>query len=140
MVSCSDMKCFVAEKTHTFCKFVSASLRKKGIIQALNALLPFDHLVKASLMFVNDDVKVKSMGIALMRIDMEPAIFSFGISIEVDGSDINHAIESTEFLVACMTLEQLQAYVDTIEFTKSITEFFENEIDRSYYKQQTEES
>ncbi len=57
-----------------------------------------------------------------------------------NGSDINQAIESTEFLVACMTLEQLQAYVDTIEFTKSITEFFENEIDRSYYKQQTEES
>lgn len=139
MVSCSDMKSFVAEKTPTFCKFVSASLRNKSIIQALNALLPFDHLVKASLLFVNEDVRIKSMGIALMRIDMEPAIFSFGISIEVDGSDINQAIGNTEFLVACMTLEQLQAYVDTMDFSKSVTKFFENEIDRSYYKQQREE-
>jgi len=134
MKACSYAKRFMESKMTTYQEYVSACLNNTDIVSAANDILPFDNVVKARLHFVSDNSGIKNMGIALMRMDLESDLYSLGVSIEFAETAISEAIDRTEFIVACMTLEQIKTYVSTSDFLNAAVTSFEDAIDKSYYK------
>lgn len=121
-------------KMKTYQEYVSSCLNNTDIVRAANDILPFDNVVKARLHFVSDNSGIKNMGIALMRMDLESDLYSFGVSIELAETTISEAIDRTEFIVAYMTLEQIKTYVSTKDFLNAVVASFGDAIDKSYYK------
>lgn len=134
MKACGNAKRFVADKMSTYQEYVSKCLNNADVVSAANELLPFDNVVKARLHFVSENSDVENMGIAIMRMDMDTDLYSLGVSIELAETSMSEAINSTEFIVACMTLEQIKAYVTTCDFQNAVVASFEGAIDRSYFK------
>ena len=68
---------------------------------------------------------------------MEPEspLFSLGISIELAGGEENKAVNSTIFISACRTLEELREFVKTDAFSMLVKENFEKQIEKSFSSQ-----
>ena len=101
----------------------------------MNKLLPFDNVVQAKLKIVDDASPVKSLGLSIMRMEPELPLFSLGISIEIAGSKDNKAVNSTTFISACRTIEELREYVKSDAFSLQIKEIFEKQIEDSFSSQ-----
>lgn len=70
-----------------------------------------------------------------MRKEPELPLFSLGISIELAGDEDNKAVNSTIFISACRTLEELRAFVKTDAFSIQVKENFEKQIEESFSSQ-----
>ena len=73
-----------------------------------------------------------------MRMELELPLFSLGISIEISGSDVNKAVNSTTFISACRTIEELKEYVKSDTFSMLVKENFEKQIEESFSSQDKE--
>ena len=93
--------------------------------------MPHD-VVQAKLKIVDDASPVKSMGLSIMRMELDPPLFSLGISIKIAGSEVNKAINSTIFIAACRTLEELRKYVKSDDFSEQVKDNFEKQIEESF--------
>ena len=103
------------------------------IEKAAEALLPFDKFVTAKLNFVDENSQIKSMGFTLMRMELEPATYSLGISIEISDSEFNDEVAKTMFITAFHTMEELKDYSLSKDFSNHVTEVFEAQIERCFY-------
>ena len=128
----------VAKSKKDFLNFVVKSLDSESISKASEALLPFDNFVSAKQCFVNESSLVRSMGFSLMRMELEPSTFSLGISIEICGGTYNNKTNSTLFITAFKTMTQLSEYVKSDGFSSTVTEYFESEIDKSFFPSKQE--
>ena len=112
-----------------YMSFVTLCLYNERYIETINNLLPFDNFARAKLKQDNKESKVKSLGMSVMRMDFEPAIFSLGISIEIERGEYNSGNEITILVTACRTLEQLREYVRTADFETVVKENYYRQID-----------
>lgn len=138
MILCQKEKDAVAKSKKDFLNFVVKSLDSESISKASEALLPFDNFVSAKQCFVNESSLVRSMGFSLMRMELEPSTFSLGISIEICGGTYNNKTNSTLFITAFKTMTQLSEYVKSDGFSSTVTEYFESEIDKSFFPSKQE--
>lgn len=123
-------KDIVNNKVMEFTEHVAKCLDDDGFVDAVNDLLPFDKCVQSKMKMEDDASIVKSMGLSIMRMELAPPLFSLGVSIEIAGSEGNEATNSTIFIAACRTLDELRAYVRTEDFVKQTKENFEKQLDR----------
>ena len=133
MHQCQRAKDAVSKNKKKYLDFVSKSLEKRSIENAAASLLPFDNVISARLHFVDDASLVKSMGFSVMRMELTPATYSFGISIEISEGEYNSAANPTIFLTAFQQLGQLREYVKGENFSIQVTEIFDSQIDNSFY-------
>ena len=133
MILCQKEKDVVEKKKKEFLNFVVKSLDSKSIAKASEALLPFDNFVSAKQCLVDESSLIRSMGFSLMRMELEPSTFSLGINIEICGGTYNNKTNSTLFITAFKTMTQLSEYVRSDSFSSTVTEYFESEIDKSFY-------
>ena len=133
MILCQKEKDAVKKNKKEFLNFVAKSLDSGSIAKASEALLPFDNFVSAKQYFVDESSLIRSMGFSLMRMEMEPSTFSLGISIEICGGSYNNKTNSTLFITAFKTMTQLSEYVRSDGFSSTVTEYFESEIDKSFF-------
>lgn len=133
MILCQKEKDVVEKKKKEFLNFVVKSLDSKSIAKASEALLPFDNFVSAKQCFVDESSLIRSMGFSLMRMELEPSTFSLGISIEICGGTYNNKTDSILLITAFKTMTQLSEYVRSDGFSSTVTEYFESEIDKSFY-------
>ena len=133
MILCQKEKDVVEKKMKEFLNFVVKSLDSKSIAKASEALLPFDNFVSAKQCFVDESSLIRSMGFSLMRMELEPSTFSLGISIEICGGTYNNKTDSILLITAFKTMTQLSEYVRSDGFSSTVTEYFESEIDKSFY-------
>jgi hypothetical protein len=82
---------------------------------------------------MDDASQVKSMGFSVMRMELTPATYSLGISIEISEGEYNISASPTIFLTAFQSLKQLREYVKGQKFSLQVTEFFDSQIDNSFY-------
>ena len=73
------------------------------------------------------------MGFSVMRMELTPATYAFGISIEISKGEYNSSANPTIFLTAFQPLEQLREYVKGRDFSLQVTEIFDSQIDNSFY-------
>ena len=133
MHQCQRTKDAVSKNKRKYLDFVVKSLGNSHIESAAASLLPFDNVISARLRFVDDTSLVKSMGFSVMRMELTPATYSLGISIEIGEGEYNAKINPTIFLTAFQSLEQLMEYVKGRDFAIRVTEVFESQIDNSFY-------
>ena len=133
MHQCQRAKDAVSKNKKKYLDFVSKSLENRRIENAAASLLPFDNVISARLRFVDDASQVKSMGFSVMRMELTPATYSLGISIEISEGEYNSSVNPTIFLTAFQPLEQLREYVKGENFSIQVTEIFDSQIDNIFY-------
>ncbi len=133
--SCQQIKNVVNGSKIEYVEFVARCFDNEDYINAVNGLLPFDNVAQAKLKIVDDASPVKSLGLSIMRMDPEVPLFSLGISIELRGGEENKAVNSTIFISACRTLEELREFVKTDAFSMLVKENFEKQIEKSFSSQ-----
>ena len=133
MHQCQRTKDAVSKNKRKYLDFVVKSLDNKRIDNAAASLLPFDNVISARLRFVDDTSLVKSMGFSVMRMELTPATYSLGISIEIGKGEYNAGTNPTIFLTAFQPLEELREYVKGQNFAIQVTEVFDSQIDNCFY-------
>ena len=133
MYKCQKTKESVIRNKKDYLEFVSRILNDEGMTNAMNALLPFDNVVNAQLRIVDGTSQIKSMGVSVMRMELEPSTFSLGISIEIFGSRYNKATYSTEFVIGCQPIEKILDYVQGEEFSRQVTGTFDQLVEDCFY-------
>ncbi len=117
--------------------FVNICLKNENFVLAMHALLPFDNFASDSLLVLDNNTGLSKMGVAVMRIDIDPDLFSLGISLEIDEGECNPPYACTTLLTECMTLEDLRKQVLTEEFANNAAKNFEMMIDSCFYMAKT---
>lgn len=132
MYTCQQAKDIVNNMMDRYLSFVTLCLYNDRYTETINNLLPFDNFARAKLKQNNKASIIKSLGMSVMRMDFEPAIFSLGISIEIEEGKYNRGNETTILVTACRTLEQLREYVRTEDFENMVRGYFDKQIDISF--------
>ena len=78
---------------------------------------------------------MKSLGISIMRVELEPALFSLGINIEIVEREHGSSQNQTVFISACQSLNDLRRYVISESFAAAAMEHFESCIQQNYLSQ-----
>ena len=130
--SCQQTKDAVNGRKKEYVEFAARCLDDEDFVKAVNGLLPFDNVAHAKLKIADDASPVKSVGLSIMRMEPESPLFSLGISIEIAGGEENKAVNSTIFISACRTLEELREFVKTDAFSMQVKENFEKQIEESF--------
>ena len=123
-------KDIVNSKIKEFTEHVVRCLNDDDFVDAMYNLLPFDKCVQSKMKREDEGAILKSLGLSVMRMEIDPPLFSLGVSMEIVGSKGNEATNSTIFISACRTIEELRAYVRTEDFVDQTKESFEKQIDR----------
>jgi hypothetical protein len=125
-------KRIVSNQLKEYIEFVSKCLDNDDFVDAMNELLPFDNCVQSRMKVAGDTSVVKSMGLSIMRMEIDPPLFSLGVSIEIADRGGNGTTNSTTFMVACKTIEELRGYVQTDEFVGLAQVNFEKQINECF--------
>ena len=125
-------KRIVSNQLKEYIEFVSKCLDSDDFVDAMNELLPFDNCVQSRIKVTGDTSVVKSMGLSIMRMEIDPPLFSLGVSIEIADRGGNGTTNSTTFMVACKTIEELREYVQTDEFVGLAQVNFEKQINECF--------
>lgn len=129
---CQETKNSVNGILELFLHYLTLYLEEEEYVDAINALLPFDNCVEIKEKNKYDQSLVKSMGISFMRMDFEPSVFSLGVCLEIAEGKYNKAINTTVFVSAGKTLEEIKEYVKTEDFAKQVRGNFEKQVDISF--------
>lgn len=121
-------KSIVSNRAKEFAEYVVRCLDSDDFVDAMNVLLPFDKCVQSKMKMEEASI-VKSMGLSLMRMEIDPPLFSLGVNVEIAGREGNEATNSTIFIAACKTIEELRAFVQTEDFVRQTIENLEKQID-----------
>ena len=119
---CHDMKTFVQKQIMVFLDFVSKTMDSDRFRIAMEGLLPFDQLLKNRLRFVDDLSPIKSMGVVVMKMEMEPARYALGIDVGFPHLN-STATRPIKFIAACKTNEELKSLVKSETITHQIEGF-----------------
>ena len=125
-------KAFVSQSMKDYLDFAVKTLDDADFVKSATALLPFDNFADARLRFMDDSSRVKSMGLSLMKNELEPAKYSLGISIELAGDEGNDNTETTAFIIAGRTLDELKEFVGSDLFAKEARQQFEQRDRRTF--------
>lgn len=125
-------KRIISNQIKEYIEFVSKCLDNDDFVDAMNELLPFDNCVQSRMKVADDTSVVKSMGLSIMRMEIDPPLFSLGVSIEIADRGGNGTTNSTTFMVACKTIEEFREYVQTDEFVGLAQVNFEKQINECF--------
>ena len=133
MYMCQRSKEVVRRNKKKYFDFVSRILNDDETEKGMNALLPFDNFINAQLRIVDSSSQIRSMGISIMRMDLDPATFSIGVSLEIEGGKYNNKVNPTEFIIGCQSLEQIRENIKTTEYTLLVQDTFDQLIENCYF-------
>ena len=125
-------KSIVSNRVKEFTEYVAKCLDDDDFVDAMNNLLPFDKCLQSKMKIEDEATILKSLGLSVMRMELDPPRFSLGVSMEFEGSKENEATNSTVFIAACRTIEELRAYVRTEDFVKQSKDNIDKQIDNLY--------
>ncbi len=108
------------ERVEEYVAFVCRVLHDEAFLVELQKTMPFDKMVHAAMDTGRNGGRIRRMGISVMRMDVEPSLFSLAVTIMfrgVDGMQQNHSI----FINACKTIEELQHLAAEEDFKTEVT-------------------
>ena len=102
-----------------YAKFVFQVLHDETFLVDLDKTLPFDKMVHATMNIASNHTIIKKMGVSVMRMDIEPPLYSMAVTLQLKGEYgivQNHSV----FMNACKTIEELQQLVTEERFKKEV--------------------
>lgn len=119
IVISKSMSKSVWKNVEDYAKFVSQVLHDETFLVELDKTLPFDKMVHATMNIASNHTIIKKMGVSVMRMDIEPPLYSMAVTLQVKGKDgivQNHSV----FVNACKTIKELQQLVTEDNFKKEV--------------------
>lgn len=136
MKACQQTKAIISQNMKDYLDFAVKTLDDEEFVKSTTALLPFDNFADARLRFMDDSSRVKSMGLSLMKNELEPARYSLGVSIELAGNDGKENNETTAFIIAGRTLDELREFVGSDQFAKEARQQLEQLVEGYFYPEE----
>lgn len=133
MEQCDICKKTIESDMMQYIEFARAFLSDQATNRAANALLPFDGDVSGSLRFFRSDNLIKGMGTTLMRMELSPAIYSFGVVLKLAESEFGKEGSAGIYIAACRTLDEIRAWVGSDDFKKRAKRAFEGIVNRYFF-------
>lgn len=127
-------RAFVIRKMDEFHDVVIETINSEKFTKAAAALLPFDKFAGTRIRFLDDDVIVKSIGVALMKMELEPERFALGVSIGIANEKENDNTETTIMILANKSYDEIKEYVRGDIFIDTAKYQFERQIKNYCYK------
>lgn len=130
IISANRINAFLTENIEKFSGFVGQVIHDKEFLECVEKLLPFDGVACASMNVVPEKQGVKKLGAIVMRMDLNPPLFSLAVTMTLDGSykDLH---DISVFMTACKTIKELQEYVNDKKFREEVMEQCRNRIFRN---------
>ena len=119
IVISTSMSKSVWKNVEDYAKFVSQVLHDETFLVELDKTLPFDKMVHATMNIASNHTIIKKMGVSVMRMDIEPPLYSMAVTLQFKGKDgivQNHSV----FVNACKTIKELQQFVTEDNFKKDV--------------------
>lgn len=110
-----------------YAKFVFQVLHDETFLVDLDKTLPFDKMVHATMNIASNHTIIKKMGVSVMRMDIEPPLYSMAVTLQLKGEYgivQNHSV----FVNACKTIEELQQLVTEERFKKEVLSLCEEKV------------
>lgn len=120
--STNRVKAFLTDNIEKFVSFINQVINDENFLKCVRELLPFDKVAYASMNVVPEKQVVRKMGIIIMRMDMNPSLFSLAVTITMDRGNNGKLRDISVFLTACKTIEELQKYVNGDKFREGVIE------------------
>ena len=114
-----DTSKYLLKRVEDYAAFVCQVLHDEAFLVELNRAMPFDKTVHATKNMGMNSLSIKKMGISVMRMDIEPPLYSLALTLmfkDSDGLMQNHSI----FINACKTIEELQQLTAENSFKKEV--------------------
>lgn len=101
-------------------------IHDNDFLKCVYELLPFEGMVCASMNVVSPNHVVRKMGIGVMRIDIDPSLFSLAVIMTTNRSGKEE--EYTVFINVSEGIENLQNYISSRHFQEEVvnTKFTSN--------------
>lgn len=109
----------LSKNVEDYAKFVSQVLHDEAFLVELGKTLPFDKMVHATMNIASNHTAIKKMGVSVMRMDIEPPLYSMAVTLQFKGKDgivKNHSV----FINACKNIEELQQLTAENSFKKEV--------------------
>jgi len=108
-----------------FADFVRDRLNKDTFVTEAHALQPFSGNIQDTIGFYyKDETAVVIMGFSIMRMDIDPDIYTFGLCLTVEDKDYQFSRSAIRFVTACQTIEDLRSLSSSDDFQESAKENF----------------
>ena len=121
-----DIKATLSDIMEKFIEFANIVTHDEEFLKCVNGLLPFGGVAHALMNVVPARQAIKKMGVIVMRMDMEPPLFSLAVSMTI-GKDDEGLQDYSVFLTACKTIEELQEYINKEAFRDDLMTHFNKE-------------
>lgn len=122
-------KALFLDNVGKFVDFVNQVIHDEEFLRCVEELLPFDGAAHASMNIIPERQLIRKMGVMIVRMDLEPSLFSLAITITIDKG--GEGLQGFSiFLTACKTIEELQEYVSGEQFREEVIEQCSN---RNFY-------
>lgn len=127
IVISKSMSKSVWKNVEDYAKFVSQVLHDETFLVELDKTLPFDKMVHATMNIASNHTIIKKMGVSVMRMDIEPPLYSMAVTLQfkgIDGIVQNHSV----FVNACKTIEELKQLATEDNFKKEVLSLCEEKM------------
>lgn len=115
------------KNVENYAKFVSQVLHDETFLVELDKTLPFDKMVHATMNIASTHTPIKKMGVSVMRMDIEPPLYSMAVTLQFKGRDgVIH--DHSVFINACKTIEELQQLVTEENFKQEVLSLCEERV------------
>lgn len=118
---------YLQQSVEGYAAFVRQVLYDETFLVELNRTMPFDKMVHAVKKMGMNSLGIKKMGMSVMRMDIEPPLYSLAVTLMFKGADglmQNHSI----FINACKTIEELQQLAAEEGFKKKVLSLCEDRV------------
>lgn len=133
IISTDEVKAFLSDNMEKFARFANQVIRDEKFLKCAEELLPFDGVAHASMNVAPEVQTIKKMGVTIMRMDLEPPLFSLAVTISIDWNNEGLS-DISVFLTACKTIKELQEYVNGEKFREEVTEQSERAVTNTINK------
>lgn len=123
----NDTSMCLLKSVEDYVTFVRQTLCDETFLVGLSRIMPFDKMVHATKNMGMNSFGIKKMGISVMRMDIEPPLYSLAVTLLFKGTDglmQNHSI----FINACKTIEELQQLAAEEDFKKEVLALCEERV------------
>lgn len=116
-----------------FVDYAQRFLADPEVRDAASQSLPFDGGIEGCVRFINGGCIVKEMGIHLMRMDLEPEIYSMGVVLILDECQFSEEKKYVAYISACLTIEGNLSLVNEPKFREDAEAIFRSRIEEYFY-------
>ena len=123
----NDTSKYLLKSVEDYVAYVRQVLHDETFLVELNRTLPFDKMVHATKNLGTNDLGIRKMGISVMRMDIEPPLYSLAVTLMFKGADglmQNHSI----FINACKTIAELRQLTAEEDFRKEVLSLCEERV------------